>query len=192
MDVILLERVPNLGQLGEVVRVKPGYARNYLLPQKKALRATKENKAYFEKQKSVLEKANADRRQTAEGQAVSIDGASVVIVRQAAESGQLYGSVSARDIADAVSALGTPVDRQHVVLNQAIKTLGLFQVPVSLHPEVTVTITVNVARSEDEAKVQAERGEALIGRSEEEEAAPAEAAVAEAVQPAETSEAPAA
>jgi large subunit ribosomal protein L9 len=176
MEVILLERVPNLGRLGEVVKVKPGYARNYLLPQKKALRATKENMAYFERQKAVLEKTNAERRQGAETQASKIDGASVVIVRQAAETGQLYGSVSTRDIADAISALGHKVDRQHVVLNQAIKTLGLFKIPVSLHPEVTVTVTVNVARSEEEAKTQAERGEALIGRPEEEEAPAAEAA----------------
>ena len=169
VDVILLERVEKLGQMGQVVKVRPGFARNYLLPQKKALRATKENKAYFEKQKATLEQVNAERRQNAEKQAGSIEGASVVIVRQAAETGQLYGSVSARDIAEAVSALGTSVDRQHVVLNQAIKALGLFQVPVSLHPEVTITVTVNVARSEEEAKVQAERGEALIGRAEEEE-----------------------
>jgi len=179
MDVILLERVPNLGQLGQVVKVKPGYARNYLLPQKKALRATKENLAYFERQKAVIEKTNAERRGDAESQGRTIDGVAVVIVRQAAESGQLYGSVTARDIADAVSALGTPVERQHVVLNQAIKTLGLFTVAVALHPEVSVTVTVNVARSEEEAKIQAERGEAIIGREEEEEEEEAAAPAAE-------------
>ncbi len=172
MDVILLERVPNLGQLGQVVKVKPGYARNYLLPKKKALRATKENLAYFERQKSEIEKTNAERRRDAESQGGKVDGASVVIVRQAAESGQLYGSVTARDIADAISALGHTVERQHVVLNQAIKTLGLFKVTVALHPEVSVTVTVNVARSDEEAKTQAERGEALIGRDREEEAGP--------------------
>ena len=180
MEVILLERVPNLGQLGEVVKVKPGYARNYLLPTKKALRATKENMAYFERQKAVLEQSNAERRQSAAVQGSKVDGASVVIVRQAAESGQLYGSVTARDIADAVSAQGTPVERQHVVLNQAIKTLGLFKVAVALHPEVSVTVTVNVARSEEEAKTQAQRGTALVGRQdledEAEAAAPAPAA----------------
>jgi large subunit ribosomal protein L9 len=117
----------------------------------------------------VLEKTNAERRQGAEAQGGKIDGASVVIVRQAAETGQLYGSVTARDIADAVSAHGTRVERQHVVLNQAIKTLGLFHVSIALHPEVSVTVTVNVARSEEEAKTQAERGEALIGRADEEE-----------------------
>lgn len=184
MEVILLERVPHLGQLGQVVKVKPGYARNFLLPTKKALRATKENLAYFEKQKAVIEQTNAERRQSATQQGGKIDGASVVIVRQAAESGQLYGSVTARDIADAVSALGHPVERSHVVLNQAIKTLGLFPITLQLHPEVAVTVTVNIARSEEEAKTQAERGEALIGRVEEEEeevqeeaveAAPAEA-----------------
>ena len=169
MDVILLERVPNLGQLGEIVKVKPGYARNYLLPQKKALRATKENMAYFERQKSVLEQTNAERRDSAGTQAKKVDGTSVVIVRQAAESGQLYGSVSTRDIADAITAQGTRVERQHIVLNQAIKTLGLFKIPVSLHPEVTVTVTVNVARSEEEAKTQAQRGEALIGRQDEDD-----------------------
>jgi len=165
MEVILLERVPNLGQLGQVVKVKPGYARNFLLPTKKALRATKENLAYFEKQKAVIEQTNAERRAGATQQGGKIDGASVVIVRQAAESGQLYGSVSARDIADAVSALGHSVERSHVVLNQAIKTLGLFPITLQLHPEVAVTVTVNIARSEEEAKTQAEGGEALIGRA---------------------------
>jgi large subunit ribosomal protein L9 len=172
MDVILLERVANLGQLGEVVKVKAGYARNYLLPKKKALRATKENLVYFERQKTVLEANNADLRRAAELHGKAVDGTSVVIVRQAAESGQLYGSVTARDIADAVSALGTAVERQHVVLNQAIKSLGLFKIAIALHPEVTVTVTVNVARSEEEAKTQAQRGEALIGRMDEEDDEP--------------------
>jgi len=179
MEVILLERVPNLGQLGQVVKVKPGYARNYLLPTKKALRATKENLAYFERQKTVIEQTNAERRQGAAELGKKIDGVSVVIVRQAAESGLLYGSVNARDVAEAVSALGTPVDRQHVVLNQAIKTLGLFKVTVSPHPEVSISVTVNIARSEEEAVTQAARGEALTGRDREEledEAAEAEAA----------------
>jgi large subunit ribosomal protein L9 len=165
MDVILLERVPNLGQLGQVVKVKPGYARNFLLPTKKALRATKENLAYFERQKSVIVQTNAERRDSATEQGKKVDGASVVIVRQAAESGQLYGSVTARDIADAVSALGTPIERNHIVLNQVIKTLGLFSITVALHPEVSVKVTVNIARSEEEAKTQAARGEALVGRA---------------------------
>ena len=180
MEVILLERVPNLGQLGQVVKVKPGYARNFLLPTKKALRATKENLAYFEKQKAVIEQTNAERRAGATQQGGKIDGASVVIVRQAAESGQLYGSVTARDIADAVSALGNPVERSHVTLNQAIKTLGRFPITLQLHPEVAVTVTVNIARSEEEAKTQAERGEALIGRADEEEEEVQEEAAVEA------------
>ena len=185
MEVILLERVPNLGQLGQVVKVKPGYARNYLLPTKKALRATKENLAYFERQKSVIVQTNAERRQSATEQGGKVDGASVVIVRQAAESGQLYGSVSARDIAEAISALGTPVERNHVILNQAIKTLGLFTIPVALHPEVSVKVTVNIARSEEEAKTQAERGEALIGRADEDEEEEEEVAVEAAPEAAE-------
>jgi large subunit ribosomal protein L9 len=183
MEVILLERVPNLGQLGQVVKVKPGYARNFLLPTKKALRATKENLAYFERQKVAIVQNNEERRKSATSDGGKINGASVVIVRQAAESGQLYGSVTARDIADAISALGNPVERSHVVLNQAIKTLGLFPVTIALHPEVSVTITVNIARSAEEAVTQAQRGEALIGRADEdddvEEAAAQEAAAEE-------------
>jgi large subunit ribosomal protein L9 len=171
MEIILLERVPNLGQLGQVVKVKSGYARNFLLPMKKALRATKENMAYFETQKTVIEQTNAERRQGAADLGKKVDGASVVIVRQAAESGQLYGSVTARDIADAVAALGYAVDRQHVVLNQAIKTLGLFKITVALHPEVSVTVTANIARSEEEAKTQAKRGVALTGRDRDEDEA---------------------
>jgi large subunit ribosomal protein L9 len=180
MEVILLERVPNLGQLGQVVKVKPGYARNFLLPTKKALRATKENLAYFERQKSVIIQTNDERRKGATALGTKIDGAAVVIVRQAAESGQLYGSVTARDIADAVSALGTAVERSHVILNQAIKTLGLFPITIALHPEVSVKVTVNIARSEEEAKTQAERGEALIGRADDDEEDAPEAKAEEA------------
>jgi large subunit ribosomal protein L9 len=182
MEVILLERVPNLGQLGQIVNVKPGYARNFLLPTKKALRATKENLAYFERQKTVIEQTNAERRQSATVQGTKVDGASVVIVRQAAESGQLYGSVTARDIADAISAQGTPVERNHVVLNQAIKTLGLFSITVALHPEVSVKVTVNIARSEEEAKTQAARGMALIGRADDDDEDEAPAAAPEATE----------
>jgi large subunit ribosomal protein L9 len=182
MEVILLERVPNLGQLGQIVNVKPGYARNFLLPTKKALRATKENLAYFERQKTVIEQTNAERRQSATVQGTKVDGASVVIVRQAAESGQLYGSVTARDIADAISAQGTPVERNHVVLNQAIKTLGLFSITVALHPEVSVKVTVNIARSEEEAKTQAARGVALIGRADDDDEDEAPAAAPEATE----------
>jgi large subunit ribosomal protein L9 len=169
MDVILLERVANLGALGEVVSVKPGYARNYLLPMKKALRATKENSAYFDRQKDAIEKTNAEKRSEATTEGSKIQGISVVIVRQAAESGQLYGSVTARDVADAVQAVGHTVSRQHVVISNPIKTLGLFEITLNLHAEVAVTITVNVARSEEEAKTQAARGEALVGRQDDED-----------------------
>src|SRR5919206_2324974 len=155
VDVLLLERVEMLGQMGEVVQVRPGFARNYLLPQKKALRATKANLAYFEKQRAQLEATNLKRRQEAEEVAKQLDGLSVVIVRTAGESGQLYGSVSARDIADAVTAAGVTVERRQIVLDKPIKTLGLHPVRVVLHPEVTVTVTANVAQSEEEAEMQA-------------------------------------
>jgi large subunit ribosomal protein L9 len=155
VDVILLERVENLGQMGQVVKVRPGYARNYLLPQKKALRATKENLAYFEKQRAQLEAQNLQRRSEAEQVAQKLDGISVVIIRQAGESGQLYGSVSARDIAQAITEAGFTVGRGQVVLDKAIKTLGLYKQRVVLHPEVSVTVTVNVAQSPEEAEMQA-------------------------------------
>jgi large subunit ribosomal protein L9 len=155
VEVILLERVEKLGQMGQVVNVRPGFARNYLLPQKKALRATKQNLAYFEKQRAQLEATNLKRRQEAEEVAKQLDGLSVVIVRTAGESGQLYGSVSARDIADAVTAAGVTVERSQIVLDKPIKTLGLHSVRVVLHPEVSVTVTSNVAQSAEEAEMQA-------------------------------------
>ena len=155
VDVILLERVENLGQMGQVVKVRPGYARNYLLPQKKALRATKDNLAYFEKQRVQLEAANLERKKDAEQVAQKLDGLSVVIIRQAGESGQLYGSVSARDIADAVTAAGFTIARGQVVLDKPIKTLGLYKLRVVLHPEVSVQVTSNVAQSPEEAEMQA-------------------------------------
>lgn len=163
MEIILLERVPNLGQMGEVVRVKPGYARNYLLPQKKALRATKDNLAYFEKQRAHLEAVNLERRSEAEKVAGKLDGMMVTIIRQAGDTGQLYGSVTVRDIAEAIEANGATVDRRQISLDRPIKTLGLHPVRLVLHPEVIVEITANVARSEDEAAAQA-RGEVVIGR----------------------------
>src|SRR5215470_4385145 len=135
VDVVLLERVENLGQMGQVVKVRPGYARNYLLPQKKALRATKDNLAYFEKQRAQLEAQNLKRRSEAEEVAAKLDKLQVIVVRQAGESGQLYGSVSARDISDAVTAAGFTIERQQVVLDHSIKTLGLHQTRVALHPE---------------------------------------------------------
>ena len=162
-QVILLERVENLGAMGDVVAVKPGYARNYLLPQAKALRATKENVAYFEAQKSSLQKANAEKKSEAEAVAKKIEGAKVVIIRQASEGGQLYGSVSSRDIAEALANdTKVAVTRGQVALNAAYKTVGLFPVDVVLHPEVKVKITVNVARSADEAATQAKTGKAVI------------------------------
>ncbi len=162
MEVILLERVAKLGQMGEVVKVKSGFARNYLLPRKKALRATEENKKLYETRRAQLEAQNLSRRSDADKVAAKMNGLSVMLVRQAGESGQLYGSVSARDIADAVGGAGFTVARSQVELNQPIKTLGLFPVPVHLHPEITVTITVNVARSVEEAEIQAKTGKAIV------------------------------
>ena len=176
VEVILLQRVPNLGQMGEVVKVKPGFARNFLLPQKKALRASKENLARFEQERAQLEAQNLKRREEAERVAERVGGLSVVVIRQAGESGSLYGSVSARDISDAATEAGLTINRQQVVLGHPIKTLGLSQVRVMLHPEVMVPVTVNVARSPEEAERQA-RGE-RVGAEAEEEAAAAEAAAA--------------
>ena len=155
VQVILLERVEKLGQMGQVVEVRPGFARNFLLPQKKALRATKENLAYFEKQRSQLEAQNLARKSEAEQVAQKLDGLSVVVIRQAGESGQLYGSVTARDIADGVTQAGFTIARGQVVLEKAIKTLGLYKQRVVLHPEVSVTVTINVAQSPEEAEMQA-------------------------------------
>jgi len=155
VEVILLERVEKLGQMGQVVRVRPGFARNFLLPQKKALRATKENLAYFETRKAQLVAQNLERKGEAEQVAKKLDGVSVVVIRQAGESGQLYGSVTARDIADAVTAAGFTIGRSQVTLEHPIKTLGLHKQRVVLHPEVAVTVTVNVAQSPEEAEMQA-------------------------------------
>lgn len=179
VEVILLQRVEKLGQMGEVVRVKPGYARNYLLPQKKGIRATKENLRRFETERGQLEAQNLKRREEAERIAERVGGLSVVIIRQAGESGSLYGSVSARDIADASAAAGLTVDRQQVVLERPIKTLGVSQVRLVLHPEVVIPVSVNVARSPEEAERQA-RGE-RVGT--EEAAAPPEPEIAELFEP---------
>jgi large subunit ribosomal protein L9 len=163
MEVILLERVAKLGHMGQTVKVKDGYARNFLLPRGKALRANDANKAKFEAQRADLEAKNAEARKGSEADAKKIDGKTFAIIRQAGESGQLYGSVSPRDIADAAAAeTGVAVHRNHVELMNPIKIIGLHNVTVSLHPEVSVTITVNVARSADEAAAQA-RGEVLTG-----------------------------
>lgn len=176
MHVILLERVEKLGQMGDEVKVKPGFARNYLLPRGKALRATPENKARFETEKAQLEAQNLERRSEAEAVAAKMEGASVVLVRQAGESGQLYGSVNARDVADGLTEGGYTVDRNQVRLDRPIKTLGLHEVALSLHPEVTVMVTANVARSVDEAEIQAETGKAVLSQAEEEARAAAEEA----------------
>jgi large subunit ribosomal protein L9 len=179
MNIILLERVENLGQMGQVVKVRAGYARNYLLPQKKAMRATKANMEHFEKQRAHLEAMNLERRKDAEVVARKMDGVSVIVTRQAGDTGVLYGSVSARDIADAVTAAGFGIDRKQVAINEPIKTLGLTKVRVVLHPEVSVNVTVNVARTLEEAELQAQRGAAVTAadlRAEEEAAEAAEAA----------------
>ncbi len=152
MEVILLERIERLGQMGDVVNVKNGYARNYLLPQKKALRKTKDNMAFFEAKRQEYEARNLKMKQEAEALAQKMDGLSVVIVRQAAETGQLYGSVTMRDICEAIRDCGFHVERYQIDLNQPFKNLGIFDVRLSLHPDVVQTVRVNIARSEEEAK----------------------------------------
>lgn len=178
MKVILLERVEGRGGLGDVVNVKDGYARNFLLPRQKALRATSANLKVFEAQRSELEARNAKAKDAAANAGQNLDGSSYILIRQAGESGQLYGSVAGRDVADAVNATAGKIDRTMVVLDKPIKTLGLHQVKVRLHPEVAVTITLNIARSADEAERQA-RGENIINAQFEEERIAAEQAAAE-------------
>ncbi len=155
MEVVLLERVAKLGQMGEVVRVKDGYGRNYLLPQGKALRATPANLKRFENERAQLEARNLEARKDAEAVAAKLDGQSFVVIRSAADGGALYGSVTTRDVADASTEGGFSIERRQVVLDQPIKELGLHAVIVSLHPEVEATITINVARSAEEAEIQA-------------------------------------
>ena len=163
MDVILLERVGKLGHMGDTVRVKDGYARNFLLPKGKAQRATEANKKRFEAQRAELEARNRELKRAAGELSIKVDGATIVIIRQAGETGQLYGSVSARDIAEALGAAGYPVGRAHVAVQQPIKTLGLHSVPIHLHPEVESKVTLNVARSPEQAERQA-KGEDLTVR----------------------------
>ena len=162
MDIILLERIENLGTIGDVVSVRDGYARNFLLPQKKALRANESNRKVFEANRERLEKENADRRSAAEKQAETVGGAEIVLIRASSNSGQLYGSVNVRDVADALVAQGHKVDKRQVVMGAPIKTLGVFDVTVALHPEVQVTVKANVARSDDEAELQ-RQGVDVIG-----------------------------
>jgi len=166
MQVVLLQRIGRLGQMGDVVKVRPGFARNFLLPQGKALRATKENLVRFEKERAQLEAHNLERKQEAETISKKLDGQRVIVIRQAGDSGQLYGSVSTRDISDAVTASGFTVDRAQVLLDHPIKTLGIHEVRVSLHPEVSVKVFVNVARTEEEALRQAKGEDVLHERDE--------------------------
>lgn len=175
MQVVLLERVDNLGTIGDVVSVKPGFARNYLLPNEKALRATAANLARFEAEREVLEARNAEQAAQAKEAGVDVDGSSYVIIRNAGDTGMLYGSVTARDVAERI---GDPVSRRMVVLEQPIKALGLSQVKIKLHPEVTIEVTINVARTEEEA-VRQEAGEDVIQAQMDEDRDQAEEANAE-------------
>lgn len=162
MQVVLLEKLQGLGKLGEVVNVKDGFARNFLLPQKKALRATKSNLAFFEAEKAKLQKLDGEKKVAAEKTSKKLNGKTVAIIRAASEAGQLFGSVSTRDIAVAVSTLGETVEKSQVQINQSFKNLGLFPVQIVLHGEVETVVTINIARSEDEAKIQEKEGRALI------------------------------
>jgi len=188
MQVILLERIEKLGQMGDIVTVKDGFARNYLVPHGKAMRATKANRAEFERRRVQLEASNLKRKEEATAAAGRIEGASVVVLRQAGEGGQLYGSVNARDVAVAFGAAGIEFDRQQVRLDSPLKTLGVHEVRVALHPEVGVTVAVNVARTPEEAEIQANpalaaaaaEAEAAERAAEAEEAAAARAAAEEA------------
>ena len=189
MQVILLERIENLGQMGEIVKVKPGFARNFLLPQKKGLRATEGNISLFESRRQQLEAENLAKRGEAEQVADKMDGLSVVLIRQAGESAQLYGSVSARDLAESIGEAGFTVAKGQIVLDRPIKMLGLHEVRVRLHAEVDVTVTANVARSQDEATMQAETGMAVTAEALEAAEIAAERAAEEALAAADAAEA---
>lgn len=169
MEVILLERVEKLGLMGDVVNVKPGYARNYLLPKNKAISATATNKEQFENKRNEYEATNLETKNEAENIGKKLDGNLVTMVRQAGENGNLYGSVNARDVADGLVEIGYNVNRSQISLERPIKTVGLHPIKVALHPEVVVTVTANVARSEDEAKLQEKTGEAIIAAESETE-----------------------
>ena len=169
MEVILLERVEKLGLMGDVVNVKPGYARNYLLPKNKAISATATNKKQFENKRNEYEATNLETKNEAENIGKKLDGNLVTMVRQAGENGNLYGSVNARDVADGLVEIGFNVNRSQISLERPIKTVGLHPIKVALHPEVVVTVTANVARSEDEAKLQEKTGEAIIAAESETE-----------------------
>ena len=190
MEVILLERVEKLGAIGDVVKVKDGFARNYLLPRKKALRANDSNRKLFETNRARIEEENAERRTDAEKSAKGVDGKTVQLIRQASNTGQLYGSVSARDIVDALEAEGAHVTKSQVVLDRPIKAIGVHEVKIALHPEVSVTVKVNVARSPEEADLQAQGVDVMAQMFERDTAAFTEAYDPNA-EPGATAEAPA-
>lgn len=169
MDIILLERIEKLGSIGDVVSVKDGYARNFLLPQKKALRANEANRKVFEANRERLEKENAERRTAAEAQGEKVAGAEVVLIRAASNAGQLYGSVSVRDIVSGLADQGHSIDKRMVIMGSPIKTIGMHDVTIALHPEVRVTVKANVARSDDEAKLQSEGVDVLAQMFEDEQ-----------------------
>ncbi len=172
MEVILLERIEKLGQMGDVVKVKTGFARNFLLPQKKALRATNANKEVFETQRVQLEAENLKQKDEATKVAAKMEGTSITLIRQAGEAGHLYGSVNSRDIATSLTDAGFTIGRSQIGLANPIKQLGVYDVRCGLHPEVSVQVSVNVARSEEEASIQAKTGKAVVGEEEAEENAP--------------------
>ena len=185
MEVILLERIEKLGQIGDVVTVKNGFARNYLLPNKKALRANESNKKVFEANRAKIEADNAERRGEAEKSAKGVDGKTVQLIRQASNTGQLYGSVSTRDIVEALDAEGAKVTKSQIVLDRPIKAIGMHEVKVALHPEVSVTVKVNVARSPEEADLQAQGIDVMAQMFERDQAAMLEAVAPEAIAEAE-------
>lgn len=183
MDIILLERIEKLGSIGDIVTVKDGYARNFLLPQKKALRANEANKKVFEANRARLEAENAERRSDAEKQGEKVAGAEVVLIRAASNAGQLYGSVSVRDMVAGLAEQGHEIDKRMIILGAPIKTIGMHNVTVALHPEVHVTVKANVARSDDEAKLQSEGVDVLAQMFEEEQRAIEEQADANRIEP---------
>lgn len=182
MDIVLLERIDKLGNMGDVVAVRPGYARNFLLPRGKALRATRDNIARFEAERAEREESNLERRSVAGSLKDKMEGVHVTLIRQAADNLQLYGSVKARDIADGLAAMGFPIDRRTVVLDRPIKTLGLFEVTTLLHPEVSATVVANVARTADEAMIQEATGRTFHRADDEEEEVDEPAVEEEAVE----------
>jgi large subunit ribosomal protein L9 len=183
MDIILLERIEKLGTIGDVVSVKDGYARNFLLPQKKALRANEANRKVFEANRERLEKDNAERRTTAEAEGKKVDGAEVVLIRASSNAGQLYGSVSVRDITAGLKEQGFDVDKRQVILGHPIKTIGMHEVTVALHPEVHVKVKANVARSDDEAELQRQGVDVLAQMFADDQAEAEEQAAANRIDP---------